>query len=192
MRGNYGRNFYSCIFEWRRVKTSCGSIGAASLTAAKLREVNGLIDQYNREVEGFRAVMDKDGDFRFNPLARVDLKDVKNVPDLAGTSWVGESDGWVYTFMADGSYSITSPDGSHTDNSKDFKGGTWRRVEGKLLFKDSADREFEMTIKGDRLYGARFGGSYLTRKNNRRKARGIGAFKGSGPNPYMALGVKRI
>lgn len=45
--------------------------GVASLTDAKFREVNGLIDQYNREVQGFQAVMGKNAKLGYSPLARV-------------------------------------------------------------------------------------------------------------------------
>ena len=44
--------------------------GVAALTETKMRQVNGLIDQYNREVQDFQGVMGKAADLGFAPLAR--------------------------------------------------------------------------------------------------------------------------
>lgn len=45
--------------------------GVATLTDAQFREVNGLIDQYNREVDDFRSAMGGDFDLGFSPLPRM-------------------------------------------------------------------------------------------------------------------------
>jgi hypothetical protein len=70
--------------------------GVSSLTDANFRQVNGLIDQYNREIADFRSVMGKDADLGFAPLARVQANEPKTVPaevarksDLNGTAWEG-------------------------------------------------------------------------------------------------------
>jgi len=55
------------VTEAKKTLTS----GVASLSDAKFRQVNGLIDQYNREVQGFHAVMGKDSPLGFSPVERV-------------------------------------------------------------------------------------------------------------------------
>ncbi len=100
--------------------------GVTSLTDAKFRQVNGLIDKYNREVTDFQSVMGKDANLGFSPLARVEPFDPKKArADVVGT-WKGvsvEGDsrlGYVVVFNDDGTVSARSEKGGTGI-------GTWSR-----------------------------------------------------------------
>ena len=83
-----------------------------------------------------------------------------SAPNIVGSSWVGESDGCVYTFLENG-YSLTAPNGSRLGTMP----SKLRRVDNETIFTDSyVNREHTLTIKGDKMYGAPFGGGYLIRK----------------------------
>jgi hypothetical protein len=100
--------------------------GVAALTDAKMREVNGLIDRYNRELQDFQSVMGKAAKPGFSPLAPVQPFDPeKSRAEVVGT-WNGTSvDGEskisiVMVFDDDGTVS------SRGENGQSGK-GTWTR-----------------------------------------------------------------
>jgi hypothetical protein len=105
--------------------------GVASLAEAKFREANGLIDQYNREVQDFRSVMGKNADLGFSPLERVQPFDPKKTrAEVVGT--------WSGTYKSDfGSTSLTfvfKDDGQVSGGSAGgrTRSGDWVRKEGSI------------------------------------------------------------
>lgn len=95
--------------------------GVTSLTDAKFRAVNGLIDQYNRQVLDFQSVMGKDAALGFRPVARVQPsesnkneptakapEDKANAPKTIAGKWTAKSGDSVktYEFAADGTFTL--------------------------------------------------------------------------------------
>jgi uncharacterized protein YkvS len=112
--------------------------GVASLTNAKFREVNGLIDQYNRQVQDFQSVMGKDGDLGFKTLERV--QPPKPEKDEIAGKWSTGTNDWE--FGADGSFQITG-----TRNR-----GEWKKTANGIVVKYSgASVWIDLTFVGDAL-----------------------------------------
>jgi hypothetical protein len=76
--------------------------GVAALSAAKFKEVNALIDQYNREVSDFRSVMGKDASLGFDSMDPVQPPTAEQ-PEVVG-SWSAGDNQW--DFRADGTWQI--------------------------------------------------------------------------------------
>lgn len=126
--------------------------GVASQTDAQFRKVNGLIDRYNRDVQGFQAVMGRLPSFRHNGQLMVaqPLEHVSPPPrtqgsdSIVGTAW--KSDGYVsqgqnvsgstLRFLSNGTYVHTTPGlptltGSYLQNGNNIAigaatDGSWR------------------------------------------------------------------
>ena len=113
--------------SYERVKEAKKSItgNVGTLTEAKFRDVNALIDQYNREVTSYRSLMGKSYDLGYSTVERVagDSKTDESKDDVqrkiantafretskrerffSGTSGGIYVDETVYVFLADGRY----------------------------------------------------------------------------------------
>ncbi len=119
--------------------------GVASLTDAKFRQVNGLIDQYNREIKDFQSVMGKDGNLGFSPMTRVEPPKAEAEPpksdklEIAG-KWSTGTNEW--DFGADGTFRITG-----TRNR-----GQWKRTaDGVAIRYAGASVWINLTFMGETL-----------------------------------------
>jgi hypothetical protein len=97
------------IVEARKTLTG----GVSGLTEARLREVNALIDGYNRQIQDFRSVMGNGADLGFRPLPRVEPPRAEL--EIPGR-WATSSNEW--DFGADGTFQIAG-----TGNR-----GQWKRT----------------------------------------------------------------
>ena len=87
------------------------SSGVKSVNDAKFKEVNQLIDKYNRDVGAFQSVMGKNYSSGLNPIPRVQLPDPKEKakpkteePEIVGT-WIAGGD-TEWSFQQGGTFQI--------------------------------------------------------------------------------------
>ena len=120
--------------------------GVASLTDAKFRQVNGLIDQYNRQVNGFRLVMGNSANLGFSPMARI-VRD-----PVAGKKASGRLDirNFYVTFGTDGTLSAYT---TRNTTEKPFTGRY--TISGDRIEFELGPSKFVGRIKGNRITGTR-------------------------------------
>lgn len=130
--------------------------GVAGLTDAKTRRVNGLIDEYNRELQDFDSIMDSKSGLGFSPMARISVKVGENEPgivDISGTKW---TDAWgtIYEFKKGGVIEVMRR------KEKEVLPGKWKwkQIGNKLTIESTIGFKHgeyhEMTLVGkDRMSG---------------------------------------
>jgi hypothetical protein len=127
--------------------------GVASLTDAKLRQVNGLIDQYNREVNNFRSVLAKDADLGFSPLARVEPPDPKKARAAVVGTWKGVS---VQGESKLGIDLVFNDDGTVTNRAENGRTGSgkWSREGDTITIRWSTGARVRWQLKDGQLGGS--------------------------------------
>jgi hypothetical protein len=123
--------------------------GVAALTDAKFREVNGLIDKYNGEIQDFQAVMGRDASLGFSPMARVEPR-----PDPR-TSLVGTWEGtYVQTGEADiPTTAVFNGDGTVTTNGGKGR-GRWTLDGDSVHVTWSTGAVVTWRFSGDKISGS--------------------------------------
>jgi hypothetical protein len=140
--------------------------GVAALTDAKMREVNGLIDQYSRQVQDFRSVMGSSTDLGSSPLARV--QPPKPAPgefelarQLEGTTWVLRlDDGQTVTFEFQTEGKLSWENMSASGRARTTGSGTWS-VSGDELAARMGVAFYRGKIMGNQMSGSKTSGSKL-------------------------------
>lgn len=127
--------------------------GVAALTETKMRQVNGLIDQYNREVQDFQGVMGKAADLGFAPLARAEPPDPKNArAEVVGT-WKGVS---VQGDSKLGIDLVFNEDGTVSNRAENGRTGSgkWSREGETITITWSAGAKVSWQLKDGQLGGS--------------------------------------
>jgi hypothetical protein len=91
--------------------------GVAALTDAKFREVNGLIDRYNREIQDYQGVMGNSASLGFSPMARVEPRTDPSTR-LVGT--------WQGTYVQTGQEDVPATIEFNADGTVITNGGEGR------------------------------------------------------------------
>jgi hypothetical protein len=122
--------------------------GVGTLTEAKFRQVNGLIDKYNREIKDFQSVMGSDADLGFSPLARVEGTQLAGT-ECIGTARInrtGKEVAWRVSFDADNTCRV--------EGNRGGSSATWKQS-GQTVWIRSADASnvLELKIEGNIMIG---------------------------------------
>jgi hypothetical protein len=140
---------YRQIVETKKTMTG----GVASLSEAKFREVNGLIDKYNRDVQGFEGVMGGDANLGYSVMARVEPYDSQKARmEIIGT-WKGNhsvagevKELLTLTFDENGTVTVRFQNG-------DVGTGTWTRAGDAVNTTFPGNYKYSWQLKNGEISG---------------------------------------
>lgn len=140
---------YRQAVEAKKTLTS----GVAGLTDAKMREVNGLIDKYNREVQDFQGVMGKGANLGFSPMARVEPAQPRNPRAEVVGSWKGVSTQGSSRLRVDLVFEDNGSVSNRAENGRTGQ-GTWSLDGDRITITWSTGARVTWQLKDGQLGGS--------------------------------------